>query len=448
MRGYIGYKEFIKESETFVFVFDDPETGRKIDFSASLSTSQIKYSGGEVGDHEAILFDATKFYEKIREKESQPDSLKFLKICIFVLRETGRKFIKKPNLLEELTLLYWREYKKINDKADIAPDIALDVCERYLDTLEDDRYDDWFEREIATGSTDKPTSREEQSKEVGEELLHLLDRIKREEKTREDLKKEIKQTLDRLRGRLLAWYNITEAVKISTVLRTDKTSNPAREFITNYAVEIVGALVLLYIMSIKISVLLPLKITLLKPIFNRDLFLITLVYFLPSIATLMSLISLSKGKKRVDFQIYLPRLAAGILVGYFAVLSDEAWRGAFQVDGGVAAIGRILIPLLAVFIYILIEMNNVKGITYPLWRKAGRLFLRGGAFAVLLGVLVSDIFGSSLVKENAPACSNNCIHGLFGCVYPETVFYLAPLALFIGVFIQLLWEDKTLTAKI
>ena len=117
---------------------------------------------------------------------------------------------------------------------------------------------------------------------------------------------------------------------------------------------------------------------------------------------------------------------------------------------------RFVLPLAAVLVYIAIEINNVKGIdprTKP--RKALLLLARGLAYSILIGVLYSDIFGESIVtrvadgKDLAVAQSQlSCARGIFGNIYPEVVFYLSPLALFIGVFLQLLWEDKTLTEKI
>ena len=152
-------------------------------------------------------------------------------------------------------------------------------------------------------------------------------------------------------------------------------------------------------------------------------------------------------------QILLPRLIAGITAGYFLLLADESWKGLFQ--GGLAitdmssfdlklALGRFFVPLLAVFAYIFIEMKNVSGIQTG--NKPLRLFSRAFSYSIFIGIIISDIFGKGLCSLKNPGDFG--VPGLLGNIYIEVLVYLAPLALFIGIFLQLLWDDKKLTDKI
>jgi len=94
-------------------------------------------------------------------------------------------------------------------------------------------------------------------------------------------------------------------------------------------------------------------------------------------------------------------------------------------------------------------MSNVRGID-SIRRKALRILFRGYSYSIIIGVIFSDFFGNNLIAR----ISENGVyplyyyHGVFGNIYPEAVLLLSPLALFIGVFVQLLWEDKPITGKI
>jgi hypothetical protein len=157
------------------------------------------------------------------------------------------------------------------------------------------------------------------------------------------------------------------------------------------------------------------------------------------------------GDMNKNIQLFLPRLAAGIILGFLFQLADESWCGIFdeRLNFGdnfsiCLFIGRIFMPLCGVLIYVFIEMNNVPGI--KVGYKPFHILLRGYSYAVLIGVLASDIFGKSLGGKYA--ANSSSLQGVFGVIYPEVILYQAPLALFVGIFLQLLWEDKTLTDKI
>lgn len=161
------------------------------------------------------------------------------------------------------------------------------------------------------------------------------------------------------------------------------------------------------------------------------------------------ILGLSCGKKENfldnDVGLFLPRLAAGIVVGYLVLSGNGAWRDIFS---NVLSYDwqLIILPLLGVFFYMYVEISKMTG--HKIGANPAHILLRGYSYSVLTGVIVSDLFGESMAAHPGYALAVPVFHGVFGSIYPKVIFYHAPLALFIGVFLQLLWEDKPLTEKI
>ncbi len=156
-----------------------------------------------------------------------------------------------------------------------------------------------------------------------------------------------------------------------------------------------------------------------------------------------------------NLQLFLPRLIAGITAGYLLLMSDEVWRFIRMFNAAtenpldnLTLINRFL-PLLGVFIYILIEISHVEGIINAT-KKARFFFSRAYAYAIIMGLVISDIFGNSMTSEiDAGSIVKEAPLGFFtGYIYPEVILFLSPLALFVGIVLQLLWDDKKLTDKI
>jgi len=444
----------------------------------------MKYPGFPDDDwekYEYCLYHADLIAEEIKEKPKTV--LLFLSETIFILSETGRKFIDKPDHIENLIYRYWEAYSA---NAGIDPDLAIAVCERYLELCESDANQDWFER--------NNLHREDQIREISEKLLLL--RYLDGTNPNENDKGRIEQLLNRARRWLILRYNLEEARKITYHKR------PGRRFLASWLPEISALLILAvcFFLKIKASIFHGLQgdtdkgFCLLAWLRHTWTYLLDQCPFVPwerlpiiffyisagvIVALLASPLLRRTGEPPVDterpgvgvallaspllrrtdswpkpdLQLHLPRLAAAILVGYMLLLNDEAWQGILWLHAW-PFFGGILIPIVAVALYILIEMNNVSGIgiKYAIWRKALRLLFRGASYAVLFGIIISDLVGESivarLVKANSEKPEPEFLPGCFGNVYPEVLCLLAPMALFIGVFIQVLWEDKTLTEKI
>lgn len=178
----------------------------------------------------------------------------------------------------------------------------------------------------------------------------------------------------------------------------------------------------------------------------RKLILGLLLYGLPIVV-----IGWKVHKNRVWYQTLLPRLLCGVILGYLLLLNSEAWvasyinseHGAYGV--GIRSVIRIGLPLAMAFGYLYIEINNeIKGFEISSsfsTRRAVSIWLQGVFYALFIGLIFSDFFGEGILK-----CTDHFyFEGAIGRIYPFNVLFLFPLALFIGIFAQLIWEDKAIT---
>lgn len=146
--------------------------------------------------------------------------------------------------------------------------------------------------------------------------------------------------------------------------------------------------------------------------------------------------------------IFLPRWVGGIIAGYILLLmSGEMWRFICQfteIKSSLTQLVLPLVPLAWIYIYIFIKISHVKGIC-DAPKKALLFFLKVYSYAIFIGLVISDIFGDAMMKNLEDKIY---IPGVFGHIYPHMLICLAPLALFVGIILQLLWDDKKLTDKI
>jgi len=317
----------------------------------------------------------------------------------------------------------------------------LIAAEKFLELCTDDQNNDWFEihpdnlnREIQV-----------------EAIADFLKDLKRNNQTTDTEKQDI--LLQKARSWLLLRYDLKKAAKYQI------TNSFLQKFFL-YSPELIALITILSLRFINADFWKSVN----PPVFsilNRSIsnFALLMGY---TILIILAVFLIKKIKPRKNqTQILLPRLIAGIIVGYFALMSDEAWNGLFSkfvrftftqdtnVFSWFIFWGKILIPLFFVYIYLLVEMSNIKGIN-KIKTKALRILVRGYSYSLIIGVIISDIFGSNLLDRihQGDQFLHIYYNGVFGNIYPEAVLLLSPLALFIGIFLHLLWEDKAITEKI
>lgn len=163
------------------------------------------------------------------------------------------------------------------------------------------------------------------------------------------------------------------------------------------------------------------------------------------------------------FHASVPRIGAGIIVGYLPVfLIDEVWDLANQPFVILGAVSLFL--GLVTLLYIYVEVQQRIDDRDEAFVRARAIFLFGLLQAFGIGVVMTNLVGRFMTLRNWPV-----EHGEAGRVlaessfapfigelpriigveplmaFPSAVLVMTFLSFFIGVFLQLMWEDLPIT---
>ena len=163
------------------------------------------------------------------------------------------------------------------------------------------------------------------------------------------------------------------------------------------------------------------------------------------------------------FHASVPRIAAGIIVGYLPVfLIDEVWdlaeQPAFYVLSAVVFLGSTTL------LYLFVEVQRRLGDPDVAFARASNIFLLGLVQAAGFGLLITSLLGRLMVGRNwGPPGGPHTLEALRGTLtpflgelprvigvlpfpaYPSAVLLMSFMAFFIGTFLQLLWEELPMT---
>jgi hypothetical protein len=168
------------------------------------------------------------------------------------------------------------------------------------------------------------------------------------------------------------------------------------------------------------------------------------------------------------FHAAVPRIAAGIIVGYLPVfLIDEVWDLAEQSWTTLATVVVMLgMPTL---LYIYVEVQRRLGDPQEAFRRALDIVLLGLLQSAAFGLVVTSLLGGLMSTRNwgqeewregvgevtLPALQEHLapflgqLPRMVGCepfmAFPTAVLLMTFMAFFIGTFLQLLWEELPIT---
>ena len=162
------------------------------------------------------------------------------------------------------------------------------------------------------------------------------------------------------------------------------------------------------------------------------------------------------------FHTSVPRIGAGIIVGYLPVfLTDEVWDLARQPLPYLLAV--VLMLGFAILLYLYVEVQSRLGDTRHAFRRALDIFMLGMIESAGLGLIVTSLLGPLMAGRNWGLGQASTLAEARGTltpflgelprvmgfdplwVFPSTVLLTSVLAFFIGTFLQLLWEDLPIT---
>jgi hypothetical protein len=161
------------------------------------------------------------------------------------------------------------------------------------------------------------------------------------------------------------------------------------------------------------------------------------------------------------FRAAVPRIAAGIIVGYLPIFFlDEVWALAARSVGIVASVSLLL--AMATLLYIYIEVQRRLGDPDVAFARARQIFVLGVLQAFSIGLVITGLIGPFMATRNWAegvadvAALREVLPPLVGqlpevvglgpfLVFPAAVAFMTFLSFFIGTFLQLMWEDIPIT---
>jgi len=161
------------------------------------------------------------------------------------------------------------------------------------------------------------------------------------------------------------------------------------------------------------------------------------------------------------FHTSVPRIGAGIIVGYLPVfLIDEVWDLAAQPP--IYVVPTIVLLGSTTLLYLFVEVQRRIGNRQEAFERARDIFLLGLIEAAAFGIVVTSLLGRLMAQRNwggggqSFAVLRETLPPFVGEMprvlgiealpaFPSAVLLMSFLSFFIGTFIQLLWEDLPIT---
>ena len=163
------------------------------------------------------------------------------------------------------------------------------------------------------------------------------------------------------------------------------------------------------------------------------------------------------------FHASVPRIGAGIIVGYLPVfLIDEVWDLASRPNLALDAV--VLMLGLVTLLYVYVEIARRIPDTAVAFSRARAIFLLGVVEAFGAGIVMTGLVGPFMVarnwsptgvelgvevlRESLPVMIGQLPHVVgIGPLYsfPSALLLMTFLSFFIGIFLQLMWEELPIT---
>jgi len=164
-------------------------------------------------------------------------------------------------------------------------------------------------------------------------------------------------------------------------------------------------------------------------------------------------------KRWLYSELVLPRLLGAAIVGLLPLLlNDQSWS--IGVLSSVFNWGLIaLFTYIGSFIYIFIEVHNIKKFIkghsiVQVLKESGRIFLIALTETLFIVTVASSLIFPAVIS-NIGGNITNYRFGIYASTpllsfgfFPSLIILWTGIALFIGSFVQLLWQDQRITASI
>lgn len=156
--------------------------------------------------------------------------------------------------------------------------------------------------------------------------------------------------------------------------------------------------------------------------------------------------------KPVKMRLLIPRLLCSISLGFLVlVVGDEVWEYAATISPWICLSG-IITSLIIAYIYLRTEIGNTIGWQdkakkkIVLWRTV-KMWGRGILYSFGIGLILMDVLCGRFLKNInvANLLEKGFTAGLFGVIQWKVGLFFSCIAFLIGIFVQVIWEDKPIT---
>jgi len=188
-------------------------------------------------------------------------------------------------------------------------------------------------------------------------------------------------------------------------------------------------------------------------------FFVVLTWYLLLLLLLSFIFTQIMRKRWLYSELVLPRLLGAAIVGLLPLLlNDQSWS--IGVLSSVFNWGLMaLLTYIGSFIYIFIEVHNIKKFIKghsiaQVLKESGRIFLIALAETLFIVTVASSLIFPAVISSIGGDITNYKF-GIYASTpllsfgfFPSLIILWTGIALFIGSFVQLLWQDQRITASI
>jgi len=142
-------------------------------------------------------------------------------------------------------------------------------------------------------------------------------------------------------------------------------------------------------------------------------------------------------------KLLLPRLLGTVLIGFIPLtMGQEVYTFPLRLNiWQIFAMSGIL--YLIALLYLTTECYITTG-KKDAFMRALLITLYGLFISFFIGIFICDITSIHFIDYSRSIYATS-YRGLFGVLYPQIVIFFASAALLMGIFIQVFWEEKTIT---
>jgi len=188
-------------------------------------------------------------------------------------------------------------------------------------------------------------------------------------------------------------------------------------------------------------------------------FIVMLIWYILLLVLLFSIIMQIIRKRWLYSQLLLPRLLGAAIVGLLPLLlNDQAWS--IGIESSVFNWGLLaLATYIGSFIYVFIEVHEIKKFIKghsiaQVLKESGRIFLIALVETLFIVTVTSSLVFPAVISSIGGKITNYSF-GIYASTsllsfgfFPSLIILWTGIALFIGSFVQLIWQDQRITESI